>query len=84
METQLRYLAFAKVASTPDGRPVYSLFDILEPLPRSRRSLLRNARLTADSDGYVLVGDATKGSDTYRKIPGLYRRPRDFRNRRAA
>lgn len=54
---QLRFIAFQVVASTPDGHPIYSVADIIEP--RSRRycgQLLRSARKTAGFRGYVLVG----------------------------
>lgn len=57
---QLRYIAFQVVAYTPAGEPVYSVADIIEPLPngRNQSKLLRNAQLTAGPRGYVLVGRA--------------------------
>jgi len=82
--TNLRMIAFARVASEPNGTPLYGIMDIIEPLPRFNYSLLRSARLTADVDGYVLVGDAAADMDTYRKIPGLYCRKRPASQARLA
>lgn len=73
---QLRFIALVVVASTPDGAPIFSVADILEPLPRFNAKLLRSARLTAGPRGHVLVGDAAKQPETYRKIDGLYSRHR--------
>ena len=54
----LQIVAFQVVASTPAGEPVYSVADIIEPLPRFNAKLLRSARRTAGMRGYVLVGRA--------------------------
>lgn len=55
---QLRYIVFVVVASTPDGKPVYSVADIIEPLPNGHNQsrLLRSALRLAGMRGYVLVG----------------------------
>jgi hypothetical protein len=70
-----RYVAFVHVASEPDGSPVYSITDIIEPLPKYRATLLRSARLTAGERGYVEVGPAGIEWDawktTARRINGL-------------
>lgn len=57
---QLRFVVFEVVASTPAGEPVFSVADILEPLPtgRNQSKLLRGARRTAGPRGYVMVGRA--------------------------
>lgn len=55
----LRFVAFQVVASTIDGAPVYSIADILEPLPQYNGKLLRSARKTAGGRGYVLIGRAS-------------------------
>jgi hypothetical protein len=84
-EKRLRFIAFVKVASTPDGKPVYSIADIIEPLPRHNGSLLRSARITAGERGYVLVARAGLEWDDYkaccRRVPGL---PSGRRFRKAA
>jgi hypothetical protein len=71
----LRYVAFQVVASTPAGEPVYSIGDIIEPLPRHNATLLRNARRTAGMRGYVLVGrvglDWPAFEATARRIGGI-------------
>jgi hypothetical protein len=69
--SQLRIIALTLVASEPDGKPVYSVADILDPLPRCAARLLRSARLTAGLRGYVLLGDANKCPETYRRVEGL-------------
>lgn len=77
----LRYIAFQAVASTPDGRPVYSVADIIEPLPygRNQSKLLRSARLTAGLRGYVLVNRVfdhdmpwSEWEACARRVEGLY------------
>lgn len=76
MAQQLRFVAFQVVASTIDGKPVYSVADISEPLPRYNRSLLRSARLIAGPRGYVLVYRPTEDWSEFetkaRRVPGLY------------
>lgn len=52
----LRYIVFEVVASTPDGKPVYSVADIVEPLIKYYGQQLRRARKLAGPRGYVLVG----------------------------
>jgi hypothetical protein len=78
-EPALRFVAFQVVASTPDGAPVYSIADIIEPLPQYNRHLLRSARLTAGPRGYVLAGRPNLPWDefqnTARRIDGLYSKP---------
>jgi hypothetical protein len=54
----LRFVAFQVVASTPNGEPVYSVADIIEPTPKYRAKLLRSIRKTAGPRGYVMVGRA--------------------------
>jgi hypothetical protein len=72
----LRFVAFQVVASTPDGRPVYSIADIIEPRARYRATLLRSARLTAGPRGYVLAGRAGLEWPDFqasaRRVDGLY------------
>lgn len=74
----LRFVVFQVVASTPAGEPVYSVADILEPLPtgRNQSRLLRGARRTAGPRGYVLVGRAGMEwpafEATARRVQGRY------------
>ena len=77
----LRIVAFQVVASTIDGRPVYSVADIIEPrTPRYCKSLLRSARLTAGPRGYVMVGPANlewpEFDASARRVSGLYHNTR--------
>lgn len=73
--SELRMIAFVVVASTIDGSPIYSIADIIEPLPQHNAKLLRSARLTAGERGYVMVGRAGLEWDEYsasaRRIDGL-------------
>lgn len=75
MANPLRFIAFQVVASTTDGKPVYSMADIIDPLPRHTSSLLRGARMTAGSRGYVLVGRASDDWKAFeagaRRIAGM-------------
>lgn len=75
----IRFVAFYVVASTIDGKPVYSVADIIEPKPRYAARLLRSSRLIAGPRGYVLVGrNESEWSDfeaSARRINGLYSRP---------
>lgn len=74
----LRFVVFQVVASTPDGHPVYSVADIIEPLPvgRYQSRLLRGARKTAGPRGYVLVGRANLPWDRFeasaRRVAGEF------------
>lgn len=91
MATQLRLVAFVVVASTIDGSPVFSVADIIEPLPGNNyntRKLLRGARLTAGERGHVMVGRANLEWDDYsasaRRIDGLSFVPHPRNWRKAA
>lgn len=72
----LRIMAFEVVASTIDGRPVFSLADVVDPLPRKNGNCLRRARKLVGGRGHVLVGRAGLGWDDFsasaRKIEGIY------------
>lgn len=70
----LRFIAFVVVASTPDGKPVYSVADILDPLPRHNAKMLRAARFTAGERGHVLVGSVNAAYDdkkAWRRVDGF-------------
>lgn len=54
----LRFTAFVLVASTPDGKPLYSVADIVEPKPRYNAKMLRAARFVAGERGHVMVDRA--------------------------
>jgi hypothetical protein len=79
-DTTLRLVAFEVVASTPDGVPVYSIADIIEPRRRYYRDCLRSARLVAGARGYVLAGPVNLDWDEFkaaaRRLDGLYSMPR--------
>lgn len=88
---QLRLVAFLVVASTIDGKPIFSIADIIEPLPGNNyniRKLLRSARLTAGHRGYVMVGRANLEWEDYdasaRRINGLSFVPHQRNWRKAA
>lgn len=75
MHQPLQIVTFVVVASTPAGAPIYSVYDIAEPLPRYSCKILRGARRTAGLRGYVLVGRAgLPWSDyeaTARRVEGI-------------
>jgi len=79
-DTTLRLVAFQVFASTPDGAPVYSVADIIEPRRRYYRDCLRSARLVAGPRGYVLAGPVNLPWDEFenaaRRLDGLYSVPR--------
>ncbi len=73
----LRFVAFQVVASTPAGAPVYSIADVIEPLPPWNARIFRAARKTAGARGYVLVGRARACSwadfeASARRVSGVY------------
>lgn len=73
----LRLVAFQVVASTPDGRPIYSVADIIEPnRTKYYAQLVKSARRTAGPRGYVLVGRAGLEWPDFeasaRRVEGLY------------
>lgn len=72
----LKFIVFQLVASTPAGEPVYSVADIVEPLPRYNSKILRGARRIAGPRGYVLVGRADIDWPAFdvmaRRIDGTY------------
>lgn len=74
--SNLRFVAFQVVASSPDGKPIYSVVDIIEPLAQYRTNLLRNARKSAGPRGYVMVGrndlNWEQFDATARRINGTY------------
>lgn len=75
--SNLRFVAFQVVASSPDGKPIYSVADIIEPnRTKYHTQLLRNARKTAGPRGYVMVGprnlDWKEFDAIARRINGIY------------